>query len=1225
MRYPLIILCLLFTVLLSAQCETDAEVKDLNCNFLTGETVVSFSFSAPGPGSSWYSPTLDMSGVYDTSLVFTSPLIDLTLTGGIQFVDQDFPDCGFFLPVDSILCIPAECDDYEALLTLERVRGCGADQVHRYLVQASEDADFPVWAEVYNASYERVAARRLFQQNWILTFNMPSGETWQVRITDDSDCIVYGEVSTESVTCGNINGRSWVDDNEDGIQDAAEVNTLGGGIVSMYEISAGGNLSYRAETTIDTNGYFSIDDVPCETCYLGVINNSSNHILTLENQGEDENLNSDFSPLFNKTPLFTLLGGGTITRDIGWKQCPLISATISEVDQEGPCVAPYQLLTISSDAYPLNVEILRDSVEVIREFSIDADGEYSIEQLAPGNYFASFPNDNGCMYTVSFTQSENFGLDVDILRVGEFCSPDGVALSVDMDSLGLGEFTYNWSSGASSPSIVVTDNEQAYRVTVTRADGCTGNASLYLDLVATVPIDVPEFINLECRDSLVEVAIANPVEGMIYSWSGNPVGGPDTGTVTTLINAGRVTVRGNNNKGCTGLERFWVIDRRLQPDTMFIRPTNPAAVCAAESCLFIYGIEHLDDDNLDIIWQVPPSYTELVDSIGHVVRQICGAPEGLYTATVMSACDTIVLSYNNNLPSCSEISGDLLLDDNGDCGPDPDDLAAPGFVVTLTNDATGVIYYAWTATDGSWTIDLPNGVYTIEPIVEEGLPLATCPVTTVSLNGIPVTGVNLYLPVLENCPVLTSEITIPYLRRCFGSTAFVHYENKGAAVAEDGQLVVELDPFFTDVEASLNPVSVIGNVYTFDLGDLPPFGEGTIRFQFTVSCNAQLGQTHCVASSLTPNTSCGADAEWNGALVNITDAVCEGDSVRFTVSNVGNSAMNVPLTYSVLLDSVLTSTEPFVYGILEAGEDFFITLAAEGVTVTLITNQEPDAPGSENPTVVAEGCGTSQTFTTGFANLLPLATGDPTAGLVCRRNVGAYDPNDKRGYPLGWDGGNIKAGTRLDYEIRFQNTGTDTAFTVVISDTIAPELDLATFKPEVGSHPYIVTIDTHRVVTWTFNNIMLPDSSTNLALSQGSVVFSIDHASALQPGDEILNEAAIYFDFNEPIITNVSRHVIATEGLPTSVRRTLARSVPLRVFPNPADDRIRLQVDEKEVENTDLVTITDLLGRPLILLSVGQSGGGVDVRALPPGYYVLVLTDASGRAKGRAAFMVTSR
>ncbi|MBL8964476.1 MAG: aldehyde dehydrogenase, partial [Phycisphaerae bacterium] len=50
---------------------------------------------------------------------------------------------------------------------------------------------------------------------------------------------------------------------------------------------------------------------------------------------------------------------------------------------------------------------------------------------------------------------------------------------------------------------------------------------------------------------------------------------------------------------------------------------------------------------------------------------------------------------------------------------------------------------------------------------------------------------------------------------------------------------------------------------------------------------------------------------------------------------------------------------------------------------------------------------------------------------LCLPNIGAYDPNDKQAVPVGYGPEHfIRAGDPLHYQIRFQNTGTDTAFTV---------------------------------------------------------------------------------------------------------------------------------------------------------------------------------------------------
>jgi len=322
----------------------------------------------------------------------------------------------------------------------------------------------------------------------------------------------------------------------------------------------------------------------------------------------------------------------------------------------------------------------------------------------------------------------------------------------------------------------------------------------------------------------------------------------------------------------------------------------------------------------------------------------------------------------------------------------------------------------------------------------------------------------------------------------------------------------------------------------------------------------------------------------------------------------------------------MLSPVPTINGQLGPGEIMSISAEATGGTFHLITNQEPNAPADEEPTAVIEGCvtGGGNQFSTGFINILPLSAGPTTTSVVCRENVGSYDPNDKRGFPLGYgdSGDNIALGTRLDYNIRFQNTGTDTAFTVIIRDTMPESLDLATMKPGVASHPYTVTLDTHRVLTFVFEDILLPDSTTNLEASQGVVTFTIDHDISLRTGDVILNEAAIYFDFNEPIITNLSRHEIAKEGLPVGVRRLEAQAITLSVFPNPVGTELTVKVPRAEVSATDRVRVTDLYGRILIDVPYASAAAGLDVRTLPAGYYLTMLTDEQGRARGRAGFVV---
>ncbi len=130
----------------------------------------------------------------------------------------------------------------------------------------------------------------------------------------------------------------------------------------------------------------------------------------------------------------------------------------------------------------------------------------------------------------------------------------------------------------------------------------------------------------------------------------------------------------------------------------------------------------------------------------------------------------------------------------------------------------------------------------------------------------------------------------------------------------------------------------------------------------------------------------------------------------------------------------------------------------------------------------------------------------------------AVDPNDKQDL-------NDKIYTPgeqpyIDYLIRFQNTGTDTAFTVVITDVLSEDLDLLTLETIDASHPYKSELSSDRVATWTFDNILLPDSTTNEPASHGYVRFRIQTNRPLFDGEQIENTASIFFDFNAAVITN---------------------------------------------------------------------------------------------------------
>jgi hypothetical protein len=139
----------------------------------------------------------------------------------------------------------------------------------------------------------------------------------------------------------------------------------------------------------------------------------------------------------------------------------------------------------------------------------------------------------------------------------------------------------------------------------------------------------------------------------------------------------------------------------------------------------------------------------------------------------------------------------------------------------------------------------------------------------------------------------------------------------------------------------------------------------------------------------------------------------------------------------------------------------------------------------------------------------------------------AYDPNDKSVTPQGIGSeGYILNDTELEYLVRFQNTGNDTAFTVMIRDQLDTNMDWSSLQPITSSHPMNVWVEPNGEVVFKFENIMLPDSNVNEIESHGFVKFRIQQKLGADIGTLFLNTAQIYFDYNPAIITNTVLNTI---------------------------------------------------------------------------------------------------
>lgn len=327
--------------------------------------------------------------------------------------------------------------------------------------------------------------------------------------------------------------------------------------------------------------------------------------------------------------------------------------------------------------------------------------------------------------------------------------------------------------------------------------------------------------------------------------------------------------------------------------------------------------------------------------------------------------------------------------------------------------------------------------------------------------------------------------------------------------------------------------------------------------------------------------------------------------------------MTGPASYVVIEDVMIQLNSGPIQ--LTANQTETVSVPANGSTWRLEIPQAPYHPWSTLQSAAVEGCGTNAAggFSTGFITQFPFGDERPSFDLDCQENISSYDPNDKTGFPRGVSPKRyIPKNQEITYKIRFQNTGTDTAFNIVVTDTLPAQLDLSNLRMGSSSHPYTYNVLGQGVLQFLFQNILLPDSNVNEPLSHGFVQFTIRPAADL-PNDAVIeNDAAIFFDFNDPVITNRTRHTIGEKYLSVS-NVSFRPGLELGVFPNPAAGSAAFFLKSAQALHGQL-RLFDSRGRLAHTEAFQSNLFQVSTAGLPPGlYYFRVESEGQALAAGK--------
>ncbi len=324
------------------------------------------------------------------------------------------------------------------------------------------------------------------------------------------------------------------------------------------------------------------------------------------------------------------------------------------------------------------------------------------------------------------------------------------------------------------------------------------------------------------------------------------------------------------------------------------------------------------------------------------------------------------------------------------------------------------------------------------------------------------------------------------------------------------------------------------------------------------------------------------------------------NQVVLHAENLGSTtAYSVPLTLELGGYMKITAASP-VYNTHTASAYNWILDSlppGQGVTISI-----------KDSVYASRSIGTSLTFTlsSNYANDLNNVN---NREVYTTEVVGAVDPNDLVVSPRGeTDSGYVKAATVLIYKVRFQNVGNYRASHITVNDQLPQGLDLSRIEFVSSSHPCIVSFGKNGLVEARFENIELPDSTENEAESHGYFSFSIPLQKGLNPGEMILNQAEIYFDYEDPLKTNKVLNTLVSDP----VHETLM------VYPNPASSQVflklRSSLEQHQGQNTiQSVAVFNAYGGIVKTLQASSATTAVTLDGLQQGVYTLIVRDATGQ------------
>ena len=436
--------------------------------------------------------------------------------------------------------------------------------------------------------------------------------------------------------------------------------------------------------------------------------------------------------------------------------------------------------------------------------------------------------------------------------------------------------------------------------------------------------------------------------------------------------------------------------------------------------------------------------------------------------------------------------------------------------------------------------------------------------------------------------------------------AFLDMNSNGTQ--DTGEQNFPLGQFHYEMNQNGNPHHLIAPSGVYNIYDINP--ANSYNLSYTINSNYTANYSVNPASYSNVNVVVGSGMQVYNFPVRVTNNYADVATIL-----VPTRQPRPGFTYTNRIIYTNLGTQTVASGTLSFTKDARVTITANSQTGTVttptgftynFTNLLPFEIRTINvtmqvPTIPTVALGN---LLTNSVSITPL-TGDVVpannAASISQTVIGSYDPNDKmeaRGEQILHS--SFTANDFLTYTIRFENTGTASAINVRVNDVLDSKLDETSIKMESASHSYVMDRIGNNI-NWRFDDIELPATITNPIASNGYIQFKIKPKPGYAIGDIIPNTAAIYFDFNPPIITNTFQTRFVTV-----LALDEFENGSFVFYPNPASDFVTITLKDS-TNSLSILTVYDVMGKMILQKkTIGTiTSYTIDLSSVNPGIYFI--------------------